>query len=140
VNWLSFKVIKITVGKGKTCEDPKKAEWTRTYYELEAEISDESQLELAKGSLESLLTLWLGGETLSEPEKTPEPWWSPAKIKWEAADGPNGPYERSEDVNSKDFKLMLKDLQAHNGKLTREGFFYWVFTNGSTVGRKLAKR
>jgi hypothetical protein len=133
---MSFKVTKITVGKGKTCENPKKGEWTRSYFELEAEISDESQVELAKGSLESLLTLWLGGETLSEPQ---EPWWSPAKIKWQGANGTSGPYERSEDVNSKDFKLMLKDLQAHNGKLTREGFFYWVFTNGSTVGRKLKK-
>jgi hypothetical protein len=31
---------------------------------------------------------------------------------------------------------MLKDLQAHNGKLTKEGWFYWVFQNGTTVGRK----
>jgi len=58
------------------------------------------------------------------------------KIKWEQAEGARGLYQRSEDVNSVDFKLLVKDLQAHNGKLTKDGFFYWLFQNGSTVGRK----
>jgi len=62
--------------------------------------------------------------------------WDPAKIKWEPAEGSSGPYERSEDVNNPHFKAMLKDLAAHNGKMTRQGLFYWVFQNGSTVGRK----
>jgi hypothetical protein len=62
--------------------------------------------------------------------------WNPDKIKWEKAEGFKGDYERSEDVNSLDFKELLKDLAEHNGKLTRNGMFYWVFKNGSTVGRK----
>jgi len=62
--------------------------------------------------------------------------WDPCKIKWEQAEGNSGPYERSEDVNNPQFKLMLKDLAAHNGKMTREGYFYWLFKNGSVVGRK----
>jgi hypothetical protein len=45
-------------------------------------------------------------------------------------------YERSEDKNNPEFKAMLKDLAAHNGKMTKETFFYWVFENGATVGRK----
>lgn len=65
--------------------------------------------------------------------------WNPEKIKWNIADGTRGPYERSEDVNSIDFKEMLKDLAAHNGKLGRDGYFYWTFQNGSTVGRKKSK-
>lgn len=63
----------------------------------------------------------------------------PNKIKWEQTEGSSGPYERSEDVNSTDFKAMLKDLAAHQGKLTRDGFFYWTFKNGATVGRKKRK-
>lgn len=61
------------------------------------------------------------------------------KIRWEQATGPSGSYERSEDVNNPEFKALLKDLMAHNGKLTRECWFYWVFGNNSTIGRKKRK-
>jgi len=62
--------------------------------------------------------------------------WNPERIKWQQTEGSSGPYERSEDVNSIDFKNMLKELQEHQGKLSRNGYFYWTFQNGSTVGRK----
>jgi len=64
--------------------------------------------------------------------------WNPDKIPWKWADkpGPKGPYEKSEDLNNPEFKAMLKDLQEHKGRLQRNAFFYWVFQNGSTVGRK----
>ncbi|MBT0160226.1 hypothetical protein G4O51_09600 [Candidatus Bathyarchaeota archaeon A05DMB-2] len=61
------------------------------------------------------------------------------KIKWEKTTGLKGEYERSEDLNSMDFKAMLKDLTAHQGKLTRDGYFYWLFKNGATIGRKKQK-
>jgi len=64
------------------------------------------------------------------------PSWNPEKIKWEPAKGQSGPYERSDDINNPEFKAMLKDLAAHHGRLTRNGYFYWTFKNGSTVGRK----
>jgi len=67
---------------------------------------------------------------------TPKPSWNPDKIKWVQAEGSSGPYERSEDVNNPEFKAMLKDLAQHNGRLSREGRFYWVFRSGSVVGRK----
>jgi len=62
--------------------------------------------------------------------------WNPDAIKWEKAQGSKGEFEKSEDVNNPEFKAMLKDLAEHNGKLTRDSYFYWVFKNGSTVGRK----
>jgi len=66
--------------------------------------------------------------------------WDPAKVKWMLAEGSKGQYERSEDVNSLDFKMMVKDLAGHSGRLRREGYFYWTFKNGFVVGRKkLAK-
>ena len=70
-------------------------------------------------------------------EEKPKFSWDPDRIKWEKAEGCKGDYERSEDVNSLDFKELLKDLAQHKGKLTRDGWFYWTFKNGSTVGRKL---
>jgi hypothetical protein len=66
--------------------------------------------------------------------------WLPEKICWEKAEGASGPYERSEDFNSLDFKAMLKDLEAHEGKLSRDGYFYWTFKNRATVGRKLRQK
>ena len=69
-------------------------------------------------------------------EEKPKFQWNPDKIKWEKAQGPSGEFEKSEDFNNPEFKAMLKDLQSHGGKLTRNGMFYWTFKNGSTVGRK----
>jgi len=65
--------------------------------------------------------------------------WNPGKIKWTQDTGAKGPYEKSDDVNSLDFKTMLKDLGEHGGKLNRDGRFYWTFKNGSTVGRTMLK-
>lgn len=62
--------------------------------------------------------------------------WNPKNIKWTLAEGTNGPYERSEDINSLDFKEMMKDLVAHNGKFQREEYFYWAFERAQVVGRK----
>lgn len=65
--------------------------------------------------------------------------WNPEKIIWEQTEGERGPYERSEDLDSLDFKELLKDLAKQDGKLTQDGKFYWVFNNGLTVGRKKAQ-
>jgi hypothetical protein len=65
--------------------------------------------------------------------------WNPDKIAWAKAQGSKGEYERSEDVNSVDFKNLLKDLALHKGSLTRDSWFYWTFKNGSVVGRKMRK-
>jgi hypothetical protein len=62
--------------------------------------------------------------------------YDPEKIKWQDTQGDKGPYQKSTDSNSLDHKELLKDLAAHKGKLTRRGFFYWVFQDGSTIGRK----
>jgi hypothetical protein len=133
---MSFKVKKLIVGRGKTKADEKAGEWNRVYYELEAEVEDEHQIELAKGSMEALLDTWLRGENITTEQK---PSWDPSKIKWIQEEGAKGPFEKSEDVNSLDFKEMLKDLAAHDGKLNRDGSFYWTFQNGATVGRKKRK-
>ncbi len=62
---MSFKVTRLTVGKGLTNGDEKSQTWTRQYYEIEATIEAENQIELAKNSIEALLALWLKGENLN---------------------------------------------------------------------------
>lgn len=77
-----------------------------------------------------------------EEEKFKEKWsWSPEKIKWVETEGFRGKYERYPGIEEKaestsDYKALLEDLKRHNGKLTREGWFYWLFEDASTVGRK----
>lgn len=66
--------------------------------------------------------------------------WDPTKVKWETTQGSKGTYERSEDINNPDFKALLKDLAAHQGRLFRNGYFYWTFKNGATIGRKNKNR
>jgi hypothetical protein len=66
--------------------------------------------------------------------------WDPDKIGWTDKQGDKGAFQMSEDVNNLEFKTMLKDLNDHQGKLYRDGKFYWVFANGATVGRKDLKK
>lgn len=60
-------------------------------------------------------------------------------IEWEKASGASGEYERSEDMDNPNFKMLLKDVQAHGGKMTVEDYFVWAFKNGSVLGRKPRK-
>ena len=133
---MSFKVTKLTVGKGKTVGNEKAGEWIKQYYEVEIEIPDEHELSMAKENAEGLLNNWLG--IVKQSGKTSFK-WNPQAIKWTEAQGSKGPYQRSEDINNLEFKALLKDLASHNGKLTRDGWFFWAFQNGHTIGRKKRK-
>jgi len=63
--------------------------------------------------------------------------WDPNMVVWVKKDGDRGPYELAEpDPNNKVYQAMLQDLKAHDGKLTKDGYFYWVFTDGKAIGRK----
>lgn len=62
-----------------------------------------------------------------------------SKIVWQNAEGTKGPYQKSDDVNSADFKALVQDLAAHNKFLVRDGYRYWLFQNGGTVGRRKLK-
>lgn len=70
------------------------------------------------------------------PKETEELKWDPSKIQFKAANGARGPFERADPESTLHFKNMLQDLKNHDGKLSREGYFYWLFTDLATVGRK----
>ena len=71
--------------------------------------------------------------------KEEKPSYNIEKIPWEQAQGTSGPYEKSTDVNSLDFKALLADVQKHGGKMNVSGYFVWAFQNGATLGRKKRK-
>jgi hypothetical protein len=66
--------------------------------------------------------------------------FDPSKIQWQKRQGGKGEFELSEDFNSLDHKALLKFLSEHaGGCINSEGWFYWVFKNGSTLGRTQKK-
>lgn len=62
--------------------------------------------------------------------------WDPDKIKFVGAQGAKGPYEKADPQATPDFKAMLQDLKDHKGKFRHGQYFYWVFSDSATVGRK----
>ena len=71
--------------------------------------------------------------------------YNPDKIPWLRTEGQKGVYERYPAFQQKpsmtiDYINLLEDLKSHNGKLQRAGLFYWLFEDGSTIGRKPAKK
>jgi hypothetical protein len=79
-------------------------------------------------------------------DQRPEAWtdkvwsWNPNKIQWIVTPGPNGNYDKSTDFDNIEHKNLVKDLSGHDGKLTRDDSFYWLFdSDNRTVGRKPKK-
>jgi hypothetical protein len=62
-----------------------------------------------------------------------------SKIKWQDRENAKGKFQFSEDFDSVDHKALLKFLNEHTpGKcVTSEDWFYWVYREGSKIGRKL---
>ena len=52
---MSFKITKLTIGKEKTEGDEKASQCTKRYYEVEIQILDEHEIEIAKASVEGLI-------------------------------------------------------------------------------------
>jgi hypothetical protein len=50
--------------------------------------------------------------------------------------GTNGEYEKSEDFDNPRFKALMTSLKAHQGKMTADGYFLWIFPDGKAIGRK----
>jgi hypothetical protein len=60
-----------------------------------------------------------------------------SKIAWQKRTGTKGEFELSEDYDNPEHKALLKFLNEHaGGCINSEGWFYWVYKNGSTIGRK----
>lgn len=48
-------ITKLTVGKGKTTSDEKQNEWIKHYFDLEIELDDPSDVEIAKANASGLI-------------------------------------------------------------------------------------
>lgn len=147
-----MKVTKLKVGKGRTVRAGEQETWEKQYFELEIVIGDPSEIEVARSNALGLIDGWLsqvpsvpGVAQPQIPTRNQGPIWNPDNIKWVQAEGFKGPYERYPGEGQKaeateDYKAVIADLKAHNGKLSRDDYFYWLFQDGATVGRKPRKQ
>ena len=78
---------------------------------------------------------WL--ETLAPPGTSPTGLsYDVNKIQGQRTEGPKGIYDKITDDKSLDYQGLLKDLQAHKGRMNVDGAFYWLWDDGKTIGRK----
>jgi len=67
-----------------------------------------------------------------------------SRIRWVSTEGPSGPYEyadASDNRDNDDFKLLVADLKKHEGgRMTRDGYFIWLFSKADRVGRKPSRK
>jgi len=101
----------------------------------------EAKVAVIATGLNAILTELAGvGEAELAEKECPS--WNASKIAWVEAEGKKGKYERYPAEGEKaesipDYKDLLADLKAYGGKLTRDGYFFWLFTaDKATVGRK----
>jgi hypothetical protein len=88
------------------------------------------------------LTMTLDGVNrlleLEEPKETKK--YDLSKVKTEKTEGPSGFYQKATEQDSQDYRLLIEDLKQHDGKLTRDGMFIWLFSDGKAVGMKPSKK
>jgi len=63
------------------------------------------------------------------------------KIVWQDKENDKGKFQMSEDINNPEHKALLVFLNEHvpSKCVQSEGRFYWIYQNGSTIGRKETK-
>lgn len=83
-------------------------------------------------------------EFLSYLGKSMEPVnYDEEKITWIQKTGSRGVFELADPKTEgakPDFKALLSDLKAHNGKFQHRGKFYWIFMDSASIGRKPASK
>ena len=86
--------------------------------------------------------LMKNGEPVTPRARAQQPAkWDPEQIPWKQAEGSKGLYQRYPLEGEKaeatsDYKGMLTTLNRNNGRMRRDGYFYWLFPDNATVGRK----
>ncbi len=64
------------------------------------------------------------------------------QLRWEEREGSSGPYQAATERGNLEppryghWQALVKDLRDHDGKLTKQGYFLWLFQDEKTVGRK----
>lgn len=64
-----------------------------------------------------------------------------SKIAWQDRENEKGKFQSSEDTNNPEHKALLAFLNEHvpSKCVQSEGYFMWIYPNGTTIGRKETK-
>ncbi|MCJ7560349.1 hypothetical protein MUO79_06985 [Candidatus Bathyarchaeota archaeon] len=75
------------------------------------------------------------------PKGSPRLPFDASKIGWQDRENEKGKFQSSEDTNNPEHKALLAFLNEHvpSKCVQSEGLFYWIYPNGTTIGRKLRK-
>jgi hypothetical protein len=66
-----------------------------------------------------------------------------SRIRWQDRENEKGKFQLSEDYSNPEHRGLLKFLVGHTGGCVNSRdsggrlWFYWIYKNGSTIGRKL---
>jgi len=59
---------------------------------------------------------------------------------WQQQEGKKGIFELRTDVDTNEYLTLRDEILKENGKLAKEGFFYWIMQNQNGIGRKPLRR
>ena len=79
---------------------------------------------------------------LESTEPKEEPTYNILKIVTRQTEGKSGYYLKAsaaDNQNNPDFEALIEDLKQHDNKLTKQGYFCWLFSDNKTVGMKQSK-
>ena len=60
-------------------------------------------------------------------------------LRWTTFQGAKGPYEKTDSAENSEFDRLWRELEDHNGTLTKNAYFYWQFQDAVAIGRKPVK-
>ncbi len=106
------RVTRLVVGKGKTLRPGESEEWTKEYYELEAVITDDREIEVAKAFMEGLIQGWLAARPPSAPAPKVETEVDPKEIaeaQWTRYDKGKGEWAFSDKLPKLKAALLRSD-------------------------------
>lgn len=130
------QIIELSVTKGKTVKIEDREEWIRSEYSLRAKIDHNEELQVARAQMEGMINAWLTPSKSSGTQEKGLEIWDASQILWKEATSQKGVYQRSEDYDNLHHKALVRDLNQHKGFFIKNRFKYWLFDDGSTVGRK----
>ena len=78
----------------------------------------------------------------TEPKQT-QPHYDIMKLVTRQTDGKSGYYLKAsaaDNQNNHNFEALIEDLKQHGSKLTKQGYFCWLFSDNKTVGMKPSRK
>jgi hypothetical protein len=125
------KITELTITKGRTVRAPVGEEWLRLEYSVKILVEDDSEIQVAKASVEGLLDGWLSS-SLPSPTSAAQEKPKPAKEILESVKGAFPPelkqlltFEQNNEciiirprgfLGSENFAKIAEIIKAHNGE------------------------